>query len=103
MSFADPWWLGLLAVAAALVGGYVWRQRCRHRDVLRFTNLALLERVAPGAPGWFRHLPIGMLLLARISTQRLRPSCSGEFEVEAAVVPPGDGGVRGQVGLAQDG
>ncbi len=48
-------------------------------------------------------LVFAVLALARISTQRLRPSCSGEFEVEAAVVPPGDGGVRGQVGLAQDG
>jgi Ca-activated chloride channel family protein len=64
VSFAYPWWLGLLTVAAALLGGYVWLQRRRHRDVLRFTNLALLERVAPRVPGWTRHLPIGMLLLA---------------------------------------
>ena len=28
---------------------------------------------------------------------------SGEFEVEPAVVPPGDGGVGWEVGLAQDG
>lgn len=36
----------------------------RYRDILRFTDLALLERVAPRAPGWARHLPIGLLLLA---------------------------------------
>jgi hypothetical protein len=40
--------------------------------------------------------------LARISTQRIRPR-SGEFEVELAVAPPGNGGVGGEVGLAQDG
>ncbi len=28
---------------------------------------------------------------------------SGEFEVELASVPPGDGGVGGQVGVAEDG
>ena len=28
---------------------------------------------------------------------------SGEFEVELASAPPGDGGVGGQVGVAQDG
>ena len=28
---------------------------------------------------------------------------SGEFEVELASVPPGDGGVGGQVGFAEDG
>ena len=64
MSFAYPWWLGLLAVAAALAAGYVWLQRRRNRDVMRFTNLALLERVMPRKPGWTRHVPIGLVLLA---------------------------------------
>ncbi len=64
VSFAYPWWLGLLAALAALVGGYLWLQRRRHRDVMRFTNLALLDRVAPRVPGWTRHLPIGLLLFA---------------------------------------
>lgn len=64
MRFAHPWWFALLAVAAGLVYGYVRLQRRRHRDVLRFTNLALLERVVPRIPGWKRHLPIAMLLVA---------------------------------------
>jgi Ca-activated chloride channel family protein len=64
VSFAHPWWLVLLAVAPGLALGYVWLQRRRHRDVLRFTNLALLERVAPRIPGRARHIPIAVLLLA---------------------------------------
>jgi len=41
--------------------------------------------------------------LARISMQRIVPLRLAELEAEAPVLPPGDGGVGGQVGLAQDG
>jgi subtilase family serine protease len=41
--------------------------------------------------------------LTRISTPVDRRNALGEFEVEAASVPPGDGGVGGEVGLAEDG
>lgn len=64
MTFAYPWWLTLLAVAAVLAAGYVWAQRRRRRDVMRFTNLALLERVAPSVPGRIRHLPMVLVLVA---------------------------------------
>ena len=39
---------------------------------------------------------------AGFRTGTLAPG-SGEFEVELASVPPGDGGVGGQVGSAEDG
>ncbi len=46
---------------------------------------------------------VGVLMvlawLARISTQLVRGKGLGEFVVEGAVAPPGDGGV-GEVGLA---
>jgi Ca-activated chloride channel family protein len=64
MSFAYPWWLLLLVVVAGLVAGYLWLHRRRRVDIMRFTNLGLLERVAPRTPGWTRHLPIALLLLA---------------------------------------
>ena len=49
---------------------------------------------------WPRFLVAG---LARISMQRIVPLRLAELEAEAPVLPPGDGGVGGQVGLAQDG
>ena len=45
----------------------------------------------------------GSWTLARISTQRIHPSGLAELEAQAAVLPPGDGGVGAQVSLAQDG
>jgi len=41
--------------------------------------------------------------LTRISMQRIVPPALAELEAEAPVLPPGDGGVGVQVGLAQDG
>ena len=62
--FTSPLWFLLLVVVAALAAGYVWMQRRRRRHVLRFANLAMLERVAPKRQGWQRHLPVALLLSA---------------------------------------
>jgi Ca-activated chloride channel family protein len=62
--FASPWWLLLLFVAAGLLAGYLVVLRRRRRDVLRFTNLDLLDQVAPRRPGWWRHVPAAALILA---------------------------------------
>lgn len=62
--FSTPGWFGLLGLVAAVVAGYVWVQRRARRHLLRFANLELLERVAPSRPGWPRHIPAGLLILA---------------------------------------
>jgi len=46
---------------------------------------------------------IAKFRLTRVSVQRVRPLWSCELEVESAVAPPGDGGVGGEVGVAEDG
>jgi len=62
--FTSPWWFLLLVGVLALVIGYLLVQRMRRRHVLRFTNLALLDRVAPTRQGWTRHVPTALFLVA---------------------------------------
>ncbi|HVV21041.1 MAG TPA: VWA domain-containing protein [Pseudonocardiaceae bacterium] len=62
--YSSPWWLLLLIAVAALAVGYLITQRVRRRRIMRFTNLALLERVAPKRQGWWRHVPAALLVVA---------------------------------------
>jgi len=62
--FTDPWWLAGLAVVAALAVAYLVLLRRRRRDTMAFTNLELLDRIAPKRPGWYRHIPAAALLVA---------------------------------------
>lgn len=62
MSFLSPGRLWLLLAVGALAIVYVVMQRRRSKYAVRFTNLALLEKVAPSQPGWRRHLPAAVFL-----------------------------------------
>ena len=62
--FTDPLWLAGLLVVVALAVAYVLLLRRRRRDTMLFTNLDLLDRIAPKRPGWYRHLPAAALLIA---------------------------------------
>ncbi|MGH3871548.1 MAG: VWA domain-containing protein [Pseudonocardiaceae bacterium] len=64
--FTSPLWFLMLAVVAALAVGYLWMQRRRRRQVLRFANLEMLERIVPKHQGWQRHLPLTLLLTALV-------------------------------------
>lgn len=67
MHFAAGSWLFLLVGVAALAAAYVLVQGRRKKYAVRFTNLALLDKVAPARPGWRRHIPAAALLLALAS------------------------------------
>jgi Ca-activated chloride channel family protein len=80
--------LWLLVALAALVAAYVWRQSRGRRHAVRFTNLALLETVAPRHSSWRRHLPATALLLA-LCTLLLafaRPARTEHVPVQQATV-----------------
>jgi Ca-activated chloride channel family protein len=57
MTFLSAWRLVLLLAPVLLLVAYVLIQRRRHTQTVRFTNLALLDSVAPKRSGWQRHLP----------------------------------------------
>jgi Ca-activated chloride channel family protein len=67
MHFASGAWLFLLVGVAGLAAAYVIVQGRRKKYAVRFTNLALLDKVAPARPGWRRHVPAAALLLALAS------------------------------------
>ncbi len=53
------WWL----VGVALLGvAYVVVLRWRHRATVRFTQVELLDRIAPSRPGWRRHVVAALQL-----------------------------------------
>ncbi len=64
MSFQWPLALLGLVVVPALAVLYVRRERHRSEDVARFTTPALLPNLVESAPGWRRHLPLAVLLVA---------------------------------------
>ncbi len=64
--FSAPGWFALLVLVAGVVAAYGWLQRRRRRYTMRFANLALLERVSPRRPGWPRHVPAVLLVLALV-------------------------------------
>lgn len=86
--FAAPWALLLVVVPLALAVGYGLGQQRRSVYALRFTNLDLLDEVAPEKPGWKRHAPAFALLLALLALVLglARPTRAAEVPVELATV-----------------
>jgi Ca-activated chloride channel homolog len=60
------WPLALLAllVVPALIAAYLVRERRREGAARRFGNPALLPNLVASSPGWRRHLPLAVLLVA---------------------------------------
>jgi Ca-activated chloride channel family protein len=64
MSLQWPGFLWALALVPVAVLAYLLGQRRRTRYAVRFTNLDLLANVVSRSPGWRRHLPPALYLLA---------------------------------------
>ncbi|MBV9920748.1 MAG: BatA domain-containing protein, partial [Pseudonocardia sp.] len=62
--FAEPGWLLGLLVVAGFGIGYLLLQQRRRRDIMAFTNLALLDKITPARPRWPRHLSMVLVLTA---------------------------------------
>src|SRR5215467_13866779 len=63
--FEHAWFFLFLIAVAAIVVLYILVQLARHRRMLRFANMDLLESVAPKRPSRWRHLP-AILLVASL-------------------------------------
>jgi Ca-activated chloride channel family protein len=64
MTFSSPILLLALLVVPVAAAGYVLFERRRIREAARFVEPALLPNVVDRVPGWRRHLPAAILLLA---------------------------------------
>ncbi len=88
LGFLAAYRLLLLLAVAAIAAGYVVLARRRPSYAVRFTELDLLASVAPKRPGWRRHVPAGLLLLALVAltTAFARPQAQVEVQRERATV-----------------
>ena len=64
--FAHSWYFLFLFVAFGLAALYIVLQLARHRRMLRFANMELLESVAPKRPSQWRHVPAILLVLSLV-------------------------------------
>ncbi|MFJ8466046.1 VWA domain-containing protein [Streptomyces swartbergensis] len=88
MSLRSPGWLLLLVPLAGLIAAYVLVQRRRSRYAVRFTNLDLLDKVAPSRPGWRRHVPAAVFCatLALLVLGFARPTADVQVPRERATI-----------------
>lgn len=88
MTFLASGRLWLLAGVVALVILYVVLQIRRSKYAVRFTNLPLLEKVAPTRPGWRRHLPASLfvIMLALLVVGFAQPAAAVQVPRERATV-----------------
>jgi Ca-activated chloride channel family protein len=88
MSFQSPLALIGLVLVPVLVGLYVVRERRRQGYASRFTATALLPNLVDVAPGWRRHLPVALFLvaLAAMIVGVARPHASVSVQREEATL-----------------
>lgn len=88
MGLRSPGWLLLLVPLAGLIGAYLLVQRRRGRYAVRFTNLDLLDKVAPHRPGRRRHIPAAAfcVTLALLVLGFARPTAEVQVPRERATI-----------------
>jgi Ca-activated chloride channel family protein len=64
VKFLWPEFLALLLLVPLLAGLYVWLLRRRKRLAVRYANLSLVKEALGRGPGWRRHVPPALFLLA---------------------------------------
>ena len=88
MSFLVAWRLWLLLGVGGLTGAWIASMFRRRRDVVRFTNVALLDVVAPERSPFRRHLPAALWLsaMALLVVGFARPTRSVKVPEDRATV-----------------
>ncbi|MER6826614.1 VWA domain-containing protein [Streptosporangium sp. NPDC000563] len=88
MTFLSPVWLWLLVPALMIAVLYVVMYLRRSRYALRFTNLDLLDKLAPRRPGWRRHVPATafMAMLVLLVVGFARPTAEVRVPREEATI-----------------
>lgn len=88
MTFLEPVRLLLLVLPALLAVAYLVALSRREQYAVRFTNLELLDKIAPETPGWRRHVPAVALLLGLVALTFAvaRPAMAVQVPREQATV-----------------
>lgn len=86
--FLEPLRLALLVVPIGLLIGYIALAARRRRYAIRFTNVEMLDEIAPDRPGWRRHLTaLGLVFAVVVATVAFaRPVVAGETLQSAKLV-----------------
>jgi Ca-activated chloride channel family protein len=64
MTFVWPTMLWLLALLPALVGLYFWMLKRKRKTTVRLASVSIAKLAAGSGPGWRRHVPPLLMLLA---------------------------------------
>jgi Ca-activated chloride channel family protein len=88
MSFGVPLFLVTLLSVPVLLGVYVWQLRRRRRQIVRFSNVALLRAAGAGSVSWRRHVPMGLVLcaLALLGLASARPTVRATVPTSSSTV-----------------